>query len=63
MVLILGTKFVSLTLVSESGHFSLVLGSGLRVFLSLAQVSDAGCVSFSDSGFRVRVFSDWLISC
>ena len=29
----------------------------------LAQASNTGCVSFSDSGFRVRVFSDWLVSC
>ena len=63
LALILGTKCVSLALVSESGHVSSVLGSGMKMFLSLALVSDPGCVSFSGFGFRVRVLSDWLVSC
>lgn len=50
-------------MVSESGHVSLGLGTGQMVFLSLAQTSDPGCVSFTGSGFRVRVLRDWLVSC
>ena len=44
-------KYVSLALVSESGgfsSFSKVFKD--KVFVSLAQVSDRGCVSFTGSG-------------
>ena len=57
LTLILRTKCVSLTLVSEPGHMSLVLSSGIKMVLSLAQVSNPGCVSFSGSGFRDRMLS------
>ena len=47
------------TLVSESGHISLVLGSGIK----MAQVLSTKSASFTGCGFRVRVLSDWLVSC
>lgn len=40
--LILGTNCVSLALVSESGHVSLVLGSEIKMLLSLDQGSQSG---------------------
>ena len=54
LVLFLGTKCVSLTLVSKTGSISLALGSGIKMFLFLGQVLDPGYPSSTGSGFRVR---------
>ena len=75
LTLILGPGHISFT-GSDSRDKVCFFGTGFRVracffgpgfrdkdVVSLTQVSDPGCVSFPDSGFRVRVLSDWLFSC
>ena len=71
--LILGSGHISLSGSDSRGSLcffdtvleseSLVLGSGIKMFLSLVQVSNPRwCVSHTGSGFRVSVLSDWLVS-
>lgn len=70
LTLILGTGHISF-IVSDyrdklcffGTDFRVRVGSGQKVFLSLAQVSDSGCVSCTGTGFSVRVLRDWLVSC